>query len=105
MRNIILGGDESPEKIDGLSLHKQVSKKTPPTFLSHGDADTIIDIRNSNLYRDALAAKGIENEMVVEKGLDHGYRGHQLQNTLLADSALAWINRLFSEHDHKGVTK
>jgi acetyl esterase/lipase len=105
VRNIILGGNESPEKIDGLSLHKQVSKKTPPTFLSHGDADKLIDIRNSNLYRDALAAKGIANEMVVEKGLDHGYGGHQLQNTRLADSALAWINRLFSAHDRKGDTK
>ena len=105
VRNIILGGDESPEKIDGLSLHKQVSKKTPPTFLSHGDADKLIDIRNSNLYRDALAAKGIANEMVVEKGLDHGYGGHQLQNTLLTDSAPAWINRVFRSRDQKKSLK
>ena len=46
-------------------------RQAPPTFLGHGDRDTVVLPRNSRSLARALAAAGREVELKIYAGLDH----------------------------------
>ena len=51
---------------------KQVSAKTPPVLMIHGDADKIVPFAQSTAMRDALQAAGIPARLVTIPGGEHG---------------------------------
>jgi dipeptidyl aminopeptidase/acylaminoacyl peptidase len=41
-------------------------------LILHGDKDTLVPLSQSELFRDALKAAGVEHELVVVAGAGHG---------------------------------
>lgn len=68
----LLGEAPDPKLLESLSNEKQVTPKTPPTFLFHTDADTGVPPENSVVFYLALRRAGVPAEMhIYERGL-HG---------------------------------
>jgi acetyl esterase/lipase len=68
-RRNLLGDNPARELIELLSNEKQVTPKTPPTFLMHTAEDTAVPVENSLLYAMALHRAGVPLELhVYEKG-------------------------------------
>jgi acetyl esterase/lipase len=71
-RSNLLGPDPDPKLVESLSNEKQVTARTPPTFLFHTDADRGVVPENSVLFYLALRKAGVPAELhIYEKGA-HG---------------------------------
>jgi acetyl esterase/lipase len=71
-RRNLLGSEADPKLVEELSNEKQVTAKTPPTFLFHTDADKGVVPENSVLFYLALRKAGVPAELhIYEKGA-HG---------------------------------
>ncbi len=71
-RTNLIGSKPDPKLLDFYSNEKQVTAKTPPTFLFHTVEDKAVPIENSRLFRDACVKAGVPVELVeYEKG-QHG---------------------------------
>jgi acetyl esterase/lipase len=71
-RRNLLGENPEPKLVEELSNEKQVTDKTPPTFLAHTSEDTAVPPQNSLLFYDALVRNKVPAELhVYEKG-PHG---------------------------------
>ena len=99
-RKNLLGANPPPELVALLSNEKQVTPKTPPTFLFHTADDSAVSVENSFLFAEALRKAKVPYELhVFEKGR-HGVG--LAQN----DPALsAWPKLLESWLRVRGFTK
>lgn len=69
----LLGNNLSQDLINSFSNEKQVTAKTPPTFLIHTTDDTVVMPENSINYYLALKKNGVTAELhLYEKG-GHGF--------------------------------
>lgn len=88
-RQRLLGDAPSADLVWRLSLEKQVTPRTPPTFLFHTTADTAVPPENSVDYYLALRRAGVPAELHL---YEHGKHGVGLAPT---DPVLAsWGPRL-----------
>ena len=72
-RDNLLGRPADPALVENLCNEKQVTAKTPPTFLVHTSGDTGVPAENSILFYLALRKAKVPAEMhVYEKG-QHGF--------------------------------
>jgi acetyl esterase/lipase len=96
----LLGSRPSPELVRRLSTDKQVTARTPPTFLFHTDADPGVPAENSVSFYLALRKAGVPAEMhIYEKG-DHGV------GLAPGDPVLrTWTDRLFDWMAGRGLLK
>ena len=46
----------------------------PPTLIIHGDADTLVPLASGQAVHDALRTAGVETQMIIIEGGDHGFR-------------------------------
>ena len=84
-RNNIIGS-EAPDSLKMLlSCNLQVTASTPPTFITHGDADKTVSIKNSQMYYDAFVAAGVLAVFHTEKSGIHGYDGDVYDGTTWID--------------------
>ena len=60
------------EEIGKFSCENMVTEKTPPTFLWHTAEDPVVPVKNSLVYAEALAAKGISFSLHVYPHGPHG---------------------------------
>lgn len=99
-RNNLLGKEPDEKLVELLSNEKQVTAKTPPTFLFHTDADKAVVPENSVLFYMALRKAKVPAELhVYEKG-PHGVGLAQ------KDPALSsWPERLERWLDGQGLLK
>ena len=68
-RNNLLGSKPDEKLIENLSNEKQVTKKTPPTFIFHTSADTVVHPENAVRFYLACKKEGVPVEMhIYEKG-------------------------------------
>jgi acetyl esterase/lipase len=64
--------DEQIDKIAReVSPIYTVTAKFPPTLLIHGDADVLVPVQQSQVFRDALSKAGVVNDLMVVKGGGH----------------------------------
>ncbi len=71
-RNNLLGKNPDPKLVESLCNEKQVTPKTPPTFLFHTSEDTVVPPENSILFYMALRKAKVPAELhIYEKG-PHG---------------------------------
>ncbi|MGI9474672.1 MAG: alpha/beta hydrolase [Rubripirellula sp.] len=68
----LLGDSPSPELVASLSNERQVSERTPPTFLFHTMADTVVPVDNSIQYYLACVRNGVPAEMHLFPAGSHG---------------------------------
>ncbi len=71
-RENLLGDDPDPRLVELLSNERQVTAKTPPTFLFHTDADTGVPAENSVLFYLALRQAGVPAELHIYAHGAHG---------------------------------
>lgn len=88
MRNL-LGENPGPGLVESYSTEKQVTPRTPPTFLFHTNEDKGVPAENSVLFYLALRKAGVPAEMHI---FEHGQHGVGLAPLDLALSA--WPARL-----------
>lgn len=89
----LLGTNPSPELVERLSTEKQVTARTPPTFIFQTDADTGVPAENAVSFYLALRKAGVPAELhVYEKG-EHGVglAPHDRELSTWPDRLLGWL--------------
>lgn len=76
-RNNFLGPAPTPELVDLFSNEKQVTKATPPAFLTHGATDSVVSVENSRMFFAALQAQQVPAELLEFPQGNHGYSGYR----------------------------
>lgn len=71
-RTMLLGEKADASAARSLSTDTLVSRDTPPTFLFHTNADTVVPVENSVYYFLALRKAGVPAEMHIFKDGPHG---------------------------------
>lgn len=69
-----------------------VTPDDPPTLLMHGDADTLVNISNSQRMYAAFEEKGVATDFITFPGEGHGFRKPEDQSRS-AEARLKWFNR------------
>ena len=87
-RNNLLGRNPAKETINLYSNELQVTKNTPPTYITHAADDNVVDVDNSIRYFEALRHNKVPVEMHIYPKGGHGFGMHK--NNLPTD---AWIDR------------
>lgn len=68
----LLGPNPSAEILEEMRLDRQVTSKTPPTFLWHTVADEVVPVENSLLFANALRQNQVPFEMHLFPDGIHG---------------------------------
>ena len=71
-RRNLLGENPTPELVDRLSSERQVTSRTPPTFLFHTADDASVPVENSLLFAAALRRANVTYELHVYQSGRHG---------------------------------
>ncbi len=71
-RKNLLGENPDPKLVELMSNEKQVTAKTPPTFLFHTMDDGAVPVENSILFAEALRKNKVPYEMHI---YEHGRHG------------------------------
>lgn len=71
-RKFLLGEHPDPASIELLSTEKQVTPRTPPTFLFATTDDDVVPVMNSVLFYSALVANKVPAEMHLFQHGPHG---------------------------------
>lgn len=69
----LLGMEPSKEKVDLFSNELQVTKETPPTYLTHCGDDQLVDVNNSIVFYQALQKNGVDAELHLFPKGNHGF--------------------------------
>lgn len=89
----LLGSNPSDEMIDKLSNEKQVTANTPPAFIFHSTGDNSVDVKNSDLYVEALEKAGVPFEYIRGDFGGHGIGVHPFW----ADQCISWLQALVKQ--------
>jgi acetyl esterase/lipase len=71
-RKNLLGEEPDPELVELMSNDKQVTKRTPPTFLFHTRDDKAVPVENAIRFHAALQKANVHAEIQL---YDHGRHG------------------------------
>ena len=80
---------DNPQAVAQANPITYITDKTPPFFLIHGDADTVVPIHQAELLYDALE----DASFLRVKGADHGLVGGNLS----VDEILDYVLRFFQK--------
>ncbi|MDR6785711.1 alpha/beta hydrolase [Pedobacter africanus] len=69
----LLGMEPSKEKMKLFSNELQVTKETPPTYLTHCGDDGVVNVNNSIVFYQALQKNGVDAELHLFPKGDHGF--------------------------------
>ncbi|MCF8237803.1 MAG: alpha/beta hydrolase [Saprospiraceae bacterium] len=61
--------------MDLYSPYNYCHSSTPPTLIIQGDEDHLVPVQQSISLKARLDSLGVENEMMILKGVDHGFIG------------------------------
>ncbi len=76
-RNNLLGKNPDAKLVELYSNQKQVTGKTPPTFLAHAKDDRPVPPENSKMFYDALRAQKVATEYLELASGGHGLNGYK----------------------------
>jgi acetyl esterase/lipase len=91
-RNNLLGKDPEAKLVERFSNEKQVTARTPPTFLAHARDDRPVPPENSRMFHDALRAHKVKARYLELPSGGHGLNGYRgpMWDRWQAE-ALAWL--------------
>jgi dipeptidyl aminopeptidase/acylaminoacyl peptidase len=89
-RNNLLGKTPSKETIDQYSNELQVTRTTPPTYITHAADDNVVDVDNSIRYFEALRHNKVPVEMHIYPSGGHGFIFRQPD---WIDPLLLWMKK------------
>ena len=76
-RRNLLGKEFTPEMVKLFSNEKQVTKDTPPIFLTHAKNDAVVPVAHSRMFQEALKANGIPHKYLELPSGNHGFNGYK----------------------------
>ena len=76
-RNNLLGKNPDAKLVDLFSNEKQVTERTPPTFLAHAKDDGPVPPENSRMFHEALKANKVASEYLELASGGHGLNGYK----------------------------
>ncbi len=88
----LLGMEPTEEKTKLFSSELQVTKETPPTYLTHTSDDVIVDVSNSIVFYQALQKNGVNVELHLFPKGNHGFT-QRLQVNEWMEPMLAFLRR------------
>lgn len=94
-RDNLLGKSPSRQTVDLYSNERQITKNTPPTYLTHAADDKVVDVDNSIVYFEKLRHLNVPVEMHIYPKGDHGFIFRQP----------SWIDPLFDWMKRNNWTK
>lgn len=68
-----------------ISPAHHVTKESAPALIIHGDADKLVPLQQAELIVEKYKAAGVPYELVVKKGLAHGWAGIDKDVAVIAD--------------------
>lgn len=98
-RNNLLGPNPPAELVTLLSNETQVTRKTPPTFLTHARTDSVVPVAHSRMFHQALQAHGVPSELQEFPKGNHGYNGYK------GEEWDAWQKRSLEWLQEQGLLK
>jgi acetyl esterase/lipase len=94
-RNNLLGKNPDPKLVDLFSNEKQVTAKTPPTFLAHAKDDKPVPPENSKAFYEALQAQKVPAKYLELPSGGHGLNGYKGPMwDAWQEQSLAWLVEL-----------
>ena len=94
-RQNLLGKEPSPKLIELYSNEKQVTAKTPPTFLAHAKDDTVVVPANSQMFHDAMKTHKVPSQYLELASGGHGLNGYKGPMwDAWQEKSLAWLAEL-----------
>ena len=93
-RTNLIGANPSADLVKDYSPDQNVTKATPPTFITVAEDDPIVNPANSIRYYDALKNAGVPAELHVFKEGGHGFGirdARQLPVSNWPNLAIAWM--------------
>ncbi|MDR6786458.1 acetyl esterase/lipase [Pedobacter africanus] len=88
----LLGMEPSKEEVELFSNELQVTKVTPPTYLTHAGDDRLVDVNNSIVFYQALQKNGVDAELHLFPKGNHGFTQRLPVNVWL-DPMLGFLER------------
>ena len=86
----LLGKNPSRETIDLFSNELQITKDSPPTYLTHAADDNVVDVDNSIAYFEKLRHQKVDVEMHIYPKGGHGFIFRQKDWT---DPLFLWMKK------------
>ncbi len=94
-RNNLLGATPDAELIQRFSNEKQVTARTPPTFLAHAVDDKPVPIEHSRAFHKALQAHKVPSTLLELPSGGHGLNGYQGPMwDAWQEQSLVWLKQL-----------
>ena len=88
----LIGPEITAEKIKEYSNELQVTGQTPPTYLTSGMDDKVVDVKNSLYFSAALRQHNVPVELFLYEKGKHGYGvNNKLANVQWIDDCIDWI--------------
>lgn len=88
----LMGTTPAPELVRLFSNEKQVTSRTPPTFLAHARNDQLVPPENSKAFYDALRAQKIPSQYLELPSGGHGLDGYKGPMwDAWQEKSLAWL--------------
>lgn len=88
----LLGRDPPADLVALFSNERQVSERTPPTYLAHAVDDGPVPISNSRAFHAACRAAGVKSELLELPSGGHGLDGYKGPNwDAWQTGALEWL--------------
>lgn len=85
-RKNLIGPDITPVEIRKYSSELNVTEQTPPTYITSGMDDKVVDVKNCLYFSAALRQKGVPVELFLYEKGKHGY------GIFNKDARLQWID-------------
>ena len=93
--HMLVGGSDDPALLAAASPVSYVSAGAAPFLLVHGDSDGLVPHSQTDLLAAALAAAGVDHEVVTVKGGDHCFFGAEDQvESILAGAVDYFVRKL-----------
>ncbi len=82
--NLVGHENPTPKELSWISSYTYIDEQTVPCLLMHGDADTLVDINQSNMVYDKMKEHKVDVKYVVVPGQGHGFfKGHKYYKMIL----------------------
>lgn len=90
-----------PDRARRLFPQFIVDESWPPVFFLHGEKDSVVHLRESQMMKRLLDAAGVTNEMRVAEGAEHSFdyaKGATEKYASHLDDAFVFIGKLFDSN-------
>ncbi len=91
-RKNLVGPDITQDKIRKYSSELNVTEQTPPTYITSGMDDKVVDVKNCLYFSAALKQKNVPVELFLYEKGKHGYGVFNKEASLQwIDDCISWI--------------